>query len=195
MGAVMFFASGCNQEQPISYTIPKEEREKKTPTAASDNSPNKMPLLPGMQEAAEKSVNISYTVPNSWEEFPPSGIRKANFKVIEDIGSAEITVLTFPGNVGGPLANINRWRSQIGLSAATSEDIADYTENLEVVSHQGLYVRLEGETQSILGLLLPFHGDTWFFKMAGDTAVVFANEPEMKQFLDSVGFEDHAHRE
>ena len=57
----------------------------------------------------------------------------------------------------------------------------------------GLYVRLEGETQSILGALLPFHGSTWFVKMLGDTPTVLANEASMQQFLDSIQIEDHAH--
>lgn len=195
MSILLPVISGCNQEQPVSYKIPKEVRETKTPNIADKESPTQMQLLPGMQEAAENSPKINYEVPDSWEEVPPSGIRKANFKITGDLGSAEITVLTFPGDVGGQLANINRWRSQIGLNKVAPENVGNFTERIEVAGHQGLYVRLKGETQSILGILLPFHGDTWFFKMAGDTAVVFANETKLKQFLNSIEFEEHTHKE
>lgn len=192
---VLFCLSGCNQEQPTSYEIPKEEREVQPPAAANNASPTKMPLLPGMKEAAEKSASISYNTPEAWEEIPPGGIRKANFKISGDSGSAEVTVLTFPGNVGGQLANINRWRGQIGLGVVTPEEIANFTENLEIAGHQGLYVHLEGEAQSIAGALLPLPDETWFFKMMGDTPTVLANETEMKQFLNSVEFEAPIHDE
>ena len=196
LALISLFVGGCNQEKPDSYEIPKEKREVKAPAIVeNENSPVKMPILPGMREAAEKSGSVSYKVPDSWEEFASIGIRKANFKVIENTGSAEITVLTFPGDVGGQLANINRWRGEIGLYVSAPEGIANDTENLEIDGHQGLYVRLEGETRSTLGVILPLNDNTWFFKMTGDTNVVFANEPKMKQFLDSFKFEEHDHKE
>ena len=198
-GIVTFGLSGCDRAQPIAYQIPKEERSVSMtmPPAATapagSNTPAKMEVLPGMEAAAQQAGAIGYTVPEGWEELPASGIRKANFKVSDDNGSAEITALTFPGDVGGRLANINRWRGQVGLPEATPEDLPAYTEGYEISHHRGLYVRLEGDTQSILGALLPFHDNTWFFKMLGDTDTVLANEAAMKQLLDSIQLEDHAH--
>jgi len=64
---------------------------------------------------------------------------------------------------------------------------------IDIANHRALYVRLEGEAQSILGALLPFHGNTWFFKMLGDTNTVLANETAMQNFLSSIVLEDHAH--
>ena len=160
---------------------------------AGATTPGKMEVLPGMEAAAQQAGAIGYTVPEGWEELPASGIRKANLKVTSETGSAEITVLTFPGDVGGRLANINRWRGQVGLDEATPEDLPAYTEGTVISNHRGLYVRLEGEAQTILGALLPFHDNTWFFKMLGDTPTVLANEAAMKQFLDSIELEDHAH--
>ena len=189
---------GCDQAQPTVYDIPKEERsakltlkseQKVSPTSNSAN----MQILPGMQESANSAPEINYTVPETWQSLEPSGIRKANLRIDSDDGSAEVTVLTFPGDVGGTLANINRWRDQIGLEPATSETINKFSQPCEIVGHQGLYVRLDGESQSILGAILPFHENTWFFKMMGDTPVVIANEALMKQFLSSVRFADHGH--
>ena len=190
--------SGCERAQPVTYQIPKEERAVNTPTMAAAttpeaSAPSKMGVLPGMQQAADEAGEIGYTAPEGWQDLPASGIRKANFTVTADTGSAEITILTFPGDVGGRLANINRWRGQVGLEPATPEDLPAYTEGYDISGHRGLYVRLEGETQSILGALLPFHGSTWFVKMLGDTPTVLANEAAMKQFLDSIELEDHAH--
>ncbi len=190
--------SACDRAQPVTYQIPKEERDVNKPTIPSatppqTSAPAKMNVLPGMQQAASEAGEVGYTAPEGWQDLPASGIRKANLKVTTETGSAEITILTFPGDVGGRLANINRWRGQVGLPNATPEDLPGYTEGTDISGHRGLYVRLEGETQSILGALLPFHGNTWFVKMLGDTPTVLANEAAMKQFLDSIELEDHAH--
>ncbi|KRP37786.1 MAG: hypothetical protein ABS34_01135 [Opitutaceae bacterium BACL24 MAG-120322-bin51] len=197
-GIAALCLSGCDQAQPVTYQIPKEQRADSLPTMAAahtpeTSAPSKMNVLPGMQQAANEAGEIGYITPEGWEKLTASGIRKANLKVTDDTGSAEITILTFPGDVGGHLANINRWRGQVGLEAATAEDLPASTAGYDISGHSGLYVRLEGETQSILGALLPFHGSTWFFKMLGDTPTVLANEASMKQFLDSIELEDHAH--
>ncbi|CAA6691508.1 MULTISPECIES: hypothetical protein [unclassified Lentimonas] len=195
VGIASLCLSGCDNAQPTSYRIPKEERVVAMAPAATPavSAPAKMEVLPGMEAAAQKAGEINYTAPEGWEDLPASGIRKANLKVTTDTGSAEITILTFPGDVGGRLANINRWRGQIGLEEATPEDLPADTEGYDISNHRGLYVRLEGGEQSILGALLPFHGNTWFVKMIGDTPTVLANEAAMKQFLDSIELEDHAH--
>ncbi len=197
-GIALLCLSACDQAQPVSYQIPKEQRADTIPTMAAvttpeTSAPSKMNVLPGMQQAANAAGEVDFITPEGWQKIAASGIRKATLKVTADTGSAEITILTFPGDVGGRLANINRWRGQVGLEAATAEDLPAYTIDYNISGHRGLYVRLEGETQSILGALLPFHGSTWFVKMLGDTATVLANEASMKQFLDSIVLEDHAH--
>tara|TARA_B100000989_G_scaffold294784_1_gene274531 strand:- start:892 stop:1575 length:684 start_codon:yes stop_codon:yes gene_type:complete len=192
---------GCDQAEPTSYLIPKEDRTVIMPkpvadsakTEASAPSNGSMRILPGMQEAADGAGGITYTVPEGWEDLPASGIRKANIKVSDENGTAELTVLVFPGDVGGRLANINRWRRQVGLDDATLEDLPTFTEDYSISQHPGLYVRLEGGAQSILGGLLPFHGNTWFFKFIGSSGTVMGNESKMKAFLDSLLLEDSHH--
>ena len=189
---------GCDQAQPTVYKIPKEERAvtinvKPEKATAPSTDTSKMQILPGMQETADSAPEISYEVPTGWVALTPSGIRKVNLKVDSNDGSAEVTVLTFPGDVGGTLANINRWREQVGLNPATSESMDEFSEPLTIANHPALYVRLEGAEKSILGAILPFHGNTWFFKMLGDTPVVLANDKAMREFLGSIAFLEHAH--
>ena len=191
----------CEQAEPTSYLIPKEDRTVTVPAPAADSAKTKasaptngsMRILPGMQAAADEAGGVTYTVPEGWEDLPASGIRKANLKVSDESGTAELTVLVFPGDVGGRLANINRWRGQLGLDDATPEDLSKFTESYSISQHPGLYVRLEGGAQSILGGLLPFHGSTWFFKFLGSSGTVLGNEGKMKAFLDSVQLEDSHH--
>lgn len=190
--------TGCDKAEPVSYQIPKEAREVSMPGPAAQApaaapAPSGMNVLPGMQEAADSAGGISYKVPEGWTELPASGIRKANLKVSDENGTAELTVTVFPGDVGGRLANINRWRGQVGLDPVTAEDLAAFTESYTISQHRGLYTRIEGGTDSILGGLLPFHGNTWFFKLQGNNSTVFAAEAGFKAFLDTVALQDTHH--
>ena len=193
--------TGCDSDQPVSYQIPKELRESKLPlpsspaatTAPDMPAPAGMQLLPGMAEAAQAAGDLSYSAPASWIELPASGIRKATLQASDSNGSAELSVLVFPGDVGGTLANVNRWLGQIELPPITDAGLADISSPYTISHHAGIYVRLKGETQAILGGILPFHGSTWFFKFIGDRRTVLANETQLKAFLDSVALEDDAH--
>tara|TARA_B100000989_G_scaffold68629_1_gene47818 strand:- start:5656 stop:6339 length:684 start_codon:yes stop_codon:yes gene_type:complete len=197
----LFGFVGCDQAEPTSYIIPKEDRTVTMPTPVADSSVTKdstppngsMRILPGMQAAADEAGGVTYTVPEGWEDLPASGIRKANLRVSDENGTAELTILVFPGDVGGRIANINRWRGQVGLDDAPPEDLPTFTEAYTISQHPGLYVRLEGGAQSILGGLLPFHGSTWFFKFLGSSGTVLSNEAKMKAFLDTVRLEDSHH--
>lgn len=152
-----------------------------------------MNVLPGMQQAANSAGGLSYTSPEAWTEMPASGIRKATFRVEDDNGKAELAVTVFPGDVGGTLANVNRWRGQVGLDDTTKEALPAMLEKYTISRHGGLLVRIEGGIESILGGMLPFHGNTWFFKLQGNTDTVLAAEKDFKAFLDSVEVEDTHH--
>lgn len=177
--------TACDQAAVKSYTIPKEQ-----PVVTSEPAePNPMRPLPGMAEQAAAAGELQYTVPSGWRQLPASGIRKATLQ-IED---AELSVLVFPGNVGGELANINRWREQIGLAAIEECTLATITRELTISQHPASYVDLIGPEKSIKGAILPFHGRTWFFKLLGPSDSVQANEAGLLEFLDSVQLLDTAH--
>lgn len=192
--------ASCDRAKPHSYTIPKEERPLATITATAQApapskpaTPGNMQILPGMAEAAQAAGALQFDTPGGWVKQVPSGIRKAELNYNSPDGTATITVTVFPGDVGGLLSNINRWRQQVGLPAITNADLPQATTPSTVSNHRATYVRLAGDTQSILGALLPFHGKTWFFKMLGDTKTVLSQEPAFQQFLDSVQIEDPHH--
>lgn len=182
--------SACEQQAAESYTIPKE---KSTVATTSQSEEPKMQVLPGMQSFADSASGISYQTPDSWTEFPPSSIRKANFKIDNASGTAEVSVTVFPGDVGGTLANINRWRQQISLSPIDQESLKENISPIIISNHQGYFTKLEGNTESILGGILPFHGSTWFIKMQGDILVVEEEMDTFKSFLSSIRIEDNHH--
>ena len=195
--AALLWLTGCDRAEPVTYTIPKEERPDVMPgqaqPAAPDPAPGKMRVLPGMEEAARAAPELSYEVPAAWEEFPAQSVRKANFRVSDTNGKAEVAVTVFPGDVGGMRANINRWLGQIGLDPVDADGVSAVTRPITISAHDGLLVDLQGPEQSILGGILAFHGSTWFFKMQGSTGTVAAQADAMEAFLGSVRIEDDHH--
>lgn len=195
LSASLLVLPACDRAKPHSYTIPKEERTT-TPSTPKTNrtaAPANMQILPGMAETAQAAGEFQFNTPAGWQNKPPSGIRKAELSYDGDSGSATITVTVFPGDVGGLLANINRWRGQVGLPAMNANDLHQVATERILSKHRGTYVRLLGEDQSILGGLLPFHGKSWFFKMSGDTTAILSQEDAFSQFLDSIAIEDPHH--
>lgn len=204
--------SGCDQAKPTAYKIPKEERSVSMPMpgaqaassaeTASQTAPASpatapaapgMQVLPGMSEAAQQAGEIIYSTPAGWTDLPASGIRKAHLRVTDENGSAELTVTTFPGDVGGTLANINRWRGQIQLPAIQADQLGEVTRQTSIFHHGALYVTLDGGVDSIIAAILPFHGYTWFIKLQGSSSTVFDNEAKFQQFLDSFEIAGHSH--
>ena len=203
--------SGCKDPVVVSYSVPKsppptilqavpdEETEKSVFNQGSKLSTTKitakteMQILPGMQESADAGPDIVFSLPEGWTDAGSSGIRKANLRVNDASGSAEITALSFPGNVGGNLANVNRWCGQINLNKMSQDQLESISERITISRHGGTYLRLQGPQKSILVGILPFHGSTWFFKMLGDNATVQANELAMKSFLNSLKIHDSHH--
>ena len=84
-----------------------------------------------------------------------------------DGATADLSITAFPGDVGGDLANINRWRGQIKLEPITAESLSSQVTSINA---QGLTLKsiemanLEiPEPQRVLGAIVGFEGNTWFF--------------------------------
>jgi hypothetical protein len=182
--------TACEKQVTQSYTIPKE---KALAPSAPQSSESNMQVLPGMQSFAESASGITYQTPSTWTEFPPTSIRKANFKIDNASGTAEVSITVFPGDVGGTLANINRWRQQIQLEPIDEAALQTVISPISISNHQAYFAKLEGNTQSILGGILPFHGSTWFIKMQGDILAIDEEVENFKSFLSSLRIEDNHH--
>jgi hypothetical protein len=115
-------------------------------------------------------------------------MRKATFEVAGPDGTAELTVTAFPGDVGGELANVNRWRGQVAFAPLTAENL---DQNLDRTESNGLHVAIADITdpakpKGTLGAIVPYAGGTWFFKLSGPTAAVRGQKPAFLAFLKTV---------
>lgn len=178
---------GCGDPEPQSYTTPKEESDGAPSAAPASANGSGMQVLPGMAESVAQFGQPTWSAPADWEEGPASGIRRGFFHIHDENGHAELTVTVFPGDVGGTLANINRWRQQVGLGPVESVESARVT----VDGAPTEVVFLEGPGgQSILGAMVDRGTHTWFFKMMGDATAVEAQQGAFADFLTTVAFSE-----
>ena len=177
--------AGCRRDDQIqTYTAPKENQP-----PPSQNQPASGMSMMGADASAipVNSAPIHWTTPAGWKEMPPTTIRKGNFIVPGASGKqAEVSVISLPGDVGGTLANVNRWRAEVGLGDITEKEVV--SEKIVVDSSEGKLYEMAGPTNRTVVAVIPRDGASWFFKMRGDSEVVAAAKPAFLEFLKSVHF-------
>lgn len=190
---------GCGGDGIETLQVPKEEPRAATAevpaaTAGADDPQARMGLtaLPGMAEQAEAFPAPDMIAPAHWAAQAAGSMRKGSWLIADAYGhSADMSVLAFPGDVGGLRANLDRWNEQIGNP---SLDDAAYAAILrdgsrDIGGEPGVVVFLRGQAgQSTLGAIVAQGGGTWFFKMMGDTELVEQEQALFGSFLDSVTF-------
>ena len=128
-----------------------------------------------------------WEVPESWNEGKASSVRLASFSVSGDSGeSLDISVTSFPGDVGGLLANVNRWLGQIGLSPVGQDNLKQYCSQLSFAGHSGHMVEAFGKEQGLFAGVLFLEDESWFFKLQGDRKLAEHEKANFSQFLQSI---------
>jgi hypothetical protein len=142
-----------------------------------------------------------FTPPPSWKELPAAGLKKAEFVLSEEQKEARVTLIDFHTTegslIGDPLANINRWRGEIGLNPIDQAALAGATETVEVDGRPVTVAAMipdpakpeESKANEATIAAIVKNGDTlWFVKMRGDRELVNKRQDEFKTFLNSLKF-------
>jgi hypothetical protein len=141
---------------------------------------------PGAALEASRPRGLRWTVPAGWRERAGSGMRAATFELPASVGKAEATVVALPGDVGGELANVNRWRGQIALPPLTPMQLAGARKDLRTrAGRVSLYDFSSGgdEPQRLVAGMVKVRGTTWFFKLLGTEKAVSAAKPLFLKLL------------
>jgi hypothetical protein len=169
--------------------------------AASETQPTLPPSHPPIAGAAtqpapasESGAKPAWETPASWTEEPPTQMLVAKFSVTDNAARAEITISSFPGDVGGLLANVNRWRGQVSLPPVDEASLAQAVTQVDMQEGKGSFVELNGtdaktgQKARLVGVAVPHGGETWFFKMLGNEQVVAREKEAFVKFVQSVKF-------
>jgi hypothetical protein len=136
-----------------------------------------------------------WEIPSGWQEVPPTQMLRAKFVVGAGADArAEINISSFPGDVGGLLANVNRWRGQVGLPPLGEAELNATVESLDVLGGQAMLVDMTGkDSQSgqparLIGAIVPRRGQTWFYVLRGPEELAGRERPAFLKFIQSARY-------
>lgn len=136
--------------------------------------------------------SVTWQLPEGWALVRGSSARYATIAVNgEDGAKGELAVTHFPGDVGGDLANVNRWRGQIGLKSIDEKALASEMEQVAAGSKTIKVIDATGPENRCAAGWVAHGGETWFFKFTGPDALVGAHKAKFTAFLESVRFNKH----
>jgi hypothetical protein len=139
----------------------------------------------------------SWTKPKAWRAADEHArFAVATFKVAREDRSARVTVTPLPGDGGGALQNINRWRQQLGRAPVESLGQQPVT-RLDDEGPRGALVDIAAEGDApdrkrMLVAMLITRSHTWFVKMRGPSALLEAERARFRRFVESMRFGDNA---
>jgi hypothetical protein len=130
------------------------------------------------------AADLAWATPARWQEEPASGMRAASFKVP---GGAEVSVIVLDGDAGGPKANVDRWRAQVGLAALSQAEFAHDASRISSAAGELRLVDFVGagafSGRRVVAAILPRGGRSWFFKLSGPRAATDAAKPDFLALL------------
>jgi len=193
---VLLLAAGCRRDEVTHYRVPKE-----APSAAPGLVPTSMsssPAPPGMAgdvpppPPPSGDARLTWTLPRGWAQSLQGGMRYATIKAPAE-GRLDVSVVVLPGPAGGELANVNRWRNQIGLPPLDEAAMAAARKTIAAKAGPiSLYdFTSDGQKRSrVVAGLAEVGGSTWFVKMTGDEKPVATARAEFIHLLESLRRDD-----
>jgi hypothetical protein len=182
-GLTLICFVGCDKDEVKVYRVEKE------PVSSMPPMGNDLPPPPTTSERLE------WTAPSNWEQKAPTPMRYGSFTISGKNGEqADLSVITLAGEAGGSLANINRWRDQLGLPPVSEAQFSKEHIQLKILDANVVLVDFASaqpladkkNRTRILAAILPRGSSTWFFKMTGDDALVESQKSSFTQFLKSL---------
>jgi hypothetical protein len=189
LAALAVLAAGCNRDGVKVYHV--ENTDTSTPPPPAAAAPAAMPAtMPSGLPVPDTSTlpKLKYTVPDGWQEKTPTEMRVASFGISENGKDADMSVIPLGGMAGGDLANVNRWRGQVGLDALADADLQKLAEKVEIAGQPADLYDMAGTAERIVGVIFHNGDATWFFKMTGDPDLVEKQKPAFVSFLKSFQF-------
>jgi hypothetical protein len=186
----MFGIAGCNRDKSqtvdtsmLSAPSSPTQADSQAPPPVADSQAQVAPAMP------TAGPPVSYKLPTGWSQEPGRDMRYATLTAPDNV---QIAITVFSGDVGGALANVNRWRRQMDLSGVTEAQLGTTTKTIQTSGGSALLVDLTNHSQRLMAAMLPAGGQTWFFKMMGPAATIDKRAADYMTILKSVRFNSAA---
>lgn len=182
---------GCRRGDVTHARVPKEATPTDAPEPmhamggpAPDGSQADVPPPPRPSEGSA----LEWALPKGWTENRAGGMRYATLKPPFQ-GRIDVSVVVLPGPAGGELANVNRWRGQIGLPPVDEAALGSSRRSLRApagtVAVYDFTSEGQQKTRMVAGILTS-GGNSWFLKMVGDSGAVAAARADFMHLLESL---------
>ena len=133
----------------------------------------------------------TWTVPSGWQEGQLAQFLVAKYVIAGADGTAAVNVSSLAGDGGGLLANVNRWRGQLGLPPVEvmTSSIDSGDGKMQIVDFTGTDSKT-GKPARLVGAIVPRNGQTWFYKLMGDEPIVSQQKDAFIKFIQSAKYPD-----
>ncbi|MCC5875692.1 MAG: hypothetical protein JJU11_05675 [Candidatus Sumerlaeia bacterium] len=188
--AGVILTTGCGRDEVEVYELPKGS-ETIAEAAGQQETTAPPPRERISQSAATPEFRDSaatWDTPENWQEMPdPPPMRLKTYVTDGPSGEVEIAITRFPGDVGGILANINRWRGQVGLGPISEGELGNHIESFTLPGFEGYFTHLRGPQQHMLaaGIWEEAIDQTWFVRVTTDPTNAEAVKDEVLEFARS----------
>lgn len=194
---MVLLLTACNRDKVKVYYAPKENSGTDM-TAAGNGNDMMNGSLPAGHPSFENTgqPQVNWKTPDGWKEQPASEFRLGSFNISGENGKqADVSIVPLPGDAGGDVPNVNRWRGQVGLTSLSDEELQKTAQSIDVGGQPGqMYEEIgtnpgSDEPMGILAVIQHRDGIAWFFKMTGDPGVIANQKPTFVEFLKTLKFE------
>ena len=165
---IVLLISCDNNKQPRKYRLAKE------------------PVLENIileQSSPKSNIGFTWDAPNSWNSVNNNSFSLANYQIPYNDDIADLSITKFPGDAGGVVANVNRWRGQLELEPHSLQQINENSiVGSSMIGNFSVHRLINDNiNQAFLCAILPYRDSTIFIKLK--SSVIIANSLE-KIFLD-----------
>jgi hypothetical protein len=163
---------------------------------AGGSTPPAAPSTPSTAAPAPippATPQLTFTSPDNWKEGPRGSMGSRSFVVGEAADGVIVKMSDFPpvGMMADPLANINRWRGQLGATPAEEGKLDDVSEPITIAEVEGRLTDITSPdgSQKMLAAMVQKYGKVWFFQMLGPAKGVEAAREDFTKWLAGVKIE------
>jgi hypothetical protein len=194
--ALLLLLAACGKDERTVDVTDVRERRETAPAATDASTAERFRFTRDGQEIFAREAEAQ--AKPAWEWRTPAGWTETGGGQFREMGwtvaAAPDVQVTFSRAGGGTLANVNRWRGQMGLPETDAAAVAAL-EKRPFLGRQAVFVDLTGtfsggpmtagggkpvEGARMLGLIVDAGGTSAFLKMTGSAAGV---EAERERFL------------
>ncbi|MBC9868347.1 MAG: hypothetical protein F7B06_07750 [Opitutae bacterium] len=142
--------------------------------------------------SAPEGLPFSWTVPAGWKQGKPSAMRTASYEVPLDGETGDFSLVRLGGGAGGVMANLNRWRGQIGLGPVSAEEVSNFAHARSTVQGRPyLLVTLvnpDNPGSGISAAIFDLSDYVLFAKLTASQAGLEKAQPSFEAFCQSLTF-------